>query len=65
MGTESRASPINSTCAGPWHITGATGAYTGARGGGTAIDLCVDQYTGDTYTGTTCDDTLAGKVQVP
>jgi hypothetical protein len=55
----------DSTCTGPWHITDATGAYTGAQGGGTAVDLCVDEYAGDTYTGTACDDTLTGKVQVP
>ena len=58
-------SPTDSTCAGPWHITDATGAYSGAQGGGTAIDLCVDEYAGDTYTGTRCSDTLTGKVQVP
>ena len=58
-------SATDSTCAGPWHITSATGAYAGAQGGGTAIDLCVDEYAGNTYTGTRCDDTLTGKVQVP
>jgi len=56
-------STTDSTCSGPWHITDATGDYAGAQGGGTAIDLCVDHYTGDTYTHTTCDDTLTGKVQ--
>jgi hypothetical protein len=56
-------SDVDSLCQGPWHITGADGAYTGSQGGGTAIDECVDHYTGDTYTSTTCSDTLTGKIQ--
>lgn len=56
-------SDVDSTCQGPWHIIDSSGAYTGAQGGGTAIDLCVDHYTGDTYTSTTCSDTLTGKIQ--
>jgi hypothetical protein len=37
----------------------------GAQGGGTALDLCVDEYNGTEYTGTSCSDTLNGKIQVP
>jgi hypothetical protein len=58
-------SDIDSVCSGPWHITGGTGAYVGAQGGGTALDLCVDEYNGTEYTGTRCSDTLTGKIQVP
>ena len=58
-------SDIDSVCSGPWHITGGTAAYEGAQGGGTAVDLCVDEYNGTEYTGTSCSDTLTGKIQVP
>ena len=58
-------SDVDSVCSGPWHITGGTGAYEGAHGGGTALDLCVDEYNGTEYTGTRCSDTLNGKIQVP
>jgi hypothetical protein len=60
-------SPTEAVCSGPWHITSGTGAYEGARGGGTAIDLCVDHYDGPdgAYSATTCSDTLTGKIQVP
>ena len=57
-------SDIDSVCSGPWHITGGTGAYEGARGGGTAVDLCVDEFNGTEYAGTSCSDTLNGKIQV-
>jgi len=52
-------------CSGPWHITSGTDDYEGAQGGGTALDLCVDEYNGTEYTGTRCSDTLTGKIQVP
>jgi hypothetical protein len=60
-------SDIHSVCSGPWHITGGTGDYEGAMGGGTAIDECDDEYNGPegAYSGTRCSDTLTGKVQVP
>jgi hypothetical protein len=58
-------SDIHSVCSGPWHITDGTGDYEGAQGGGTAIDECDDEYSGDEYTGTRCSDTLTGKIQVP
>jgi len=58
-------SDIHSVCSGPWHITGGTGAYVGAQGGGTALDLCTDEYNGTEYTGTRCSDILTGKIQVP
>ena len=59
------SSDIDSTCQGPWHITGGTGAYEGAQGGGTALDVCVDEYKGTQYTATNCSDTLTGTIQVP
>jgi hypothetical protein len=59
------SSDIDAVCSGPWHITSGTGDYEGAQGGGTAIDLCQDQYAGDTYIATTCKDTLTGKIQSP
>ena len=58
-------SATDSLCAGPWHITGGTGAYESAQGGGTALDLCVDKYVNGVYDSTSCDDTLTGKIQVP
>jgi hypothetical protein len=58
-------SDTDSACQGPWHITGGTGAYEGAQGGGTALDLCVDEYNGTQYTGTSCSDTLNSMIQVP
>jgi hypothetical protein len=60
-------SDTDSVCSGPWHITSGTGAYEGAQGGGTAIDLCVDEYNGPggTYSATVCSDTLTGKIQAP
>jgi hypothetical protein len=63
--TSMYTSDTDSACQGPWHITGGTGAYEGAQGGGTALDLYVDEYNGTEYTGTSCSDTLNGKIQVP
>jgi hypothetical protein len=59
------SSATDAVCSGPWHITGGTGAYEGAQGGGTAVDLCVDEYNGPggTYSATVCSDTLTGKIQ--
>lgn len=59
------SSPTDAVCSGPWHITSGTGAYQGAKGGGTAVDLCVDHYDGPggAYSATTCSDTLTGKIQ--
>jgi len=61
------SSDTDSVCSGPWRITSGTGAYEGAQGGGTAIDLCVDHYDGPdgAYSATTCSDTLTGKIQAP
>jgi hypothetical protein len=58
-------SDVDSVCSGPWHITAGSGDYEGARGGGTAIDECVDEFSGAEYIGTRCSDTLTGKIQVP
>jgi hypothetical protein len=60
-------SDIHSVCSGPWHITGGSGDYAGAKGGGTAIDECDDEYNGPegAYSATRCSDTLTGKIQVP
>jgi hypothetical protein len=60
-------SDIHSVCSGPWHITDGSGDYEGAQGGGTAVDQCDDEYNGagGAYSGTTCSDTLVGKIQVP
>jgi hypothetical protein len=56
---------VDSVCSGPWHITGGSGAYEGAQGGGTAVDQCVDDYSGTEYIDTRCSDILTGKIQVP
>jgi hypothetical protein len=57
-------SPTASTCEGSWRITDADGDYTGAQGGGSALDLCVDQLdTAGVYIGTGCNDVLTGKIQ--
>ena len=59
-------SDTDNTCSGPWHITSGTGAYKGAQGGGTAVDLCVDNYdAGGAYLSSHCNDILTGKIQVP
>lgn len=61
------SSLTDAVCSGPWHITSGTGAYDGAKGGGTAVDLCTDQYNGPdgAYSATVCSDTLTGKIQAP
>ena len=61
------SSLTDAVCSGPWHITSGTGAYEGAKGGGTAVDLCTDEYNGPggAYSATVCSDTLTGKIQAP
>jgi hypothetical protein len=53
-------SAIQAVCSGTWHITGATGAYAGAKGEGTLYDVL----TFDAFGNATGDDTFTGRIQI-